>query len=103
MHELGGEEPVICMRALKSVWGNPTSENFKIIPQIAGLSVTRKAGTYLKDLSNKGTVKVLMKARATRQWDKLVQPMTWLKGNGRTNKPEVDIEQLSSGFFSRLK
>lgn len=82
----GGEEPVICMRALKSVWGNPTSENFKKIPQIAGLSVTRKAGTYLKDLCNKGTVKVVMKARATRQWDKLVQPMAWLKGNGRTNE-----------------
>jgi hypothetical protein len=82
----GADEPVICNRALKSVWGNPTTDNFKHIPQITGLSVTRKAGTYLRDLCNKGTVRVLLKAEATRQWDKLVQPMGWLRGSGESNE-----------------
>lgn len=80
------EEEFICMRGLKAVWGNPTPESFKDIPQIAGLSITRKDGIYLKDLClNYGKVEIFMNVQSTRQWDILPQPMAVLKG---TEEPE---------------
>lgn len=83
----GGDEDVICMRALKSVWGNPTPDNFSKIPQIAGLSITRKAGEYLRDLCKKSDrVEILLKAKATREWDKLVQPLAILEGKEEPEK-----------------
>lgn len=83
----GGDEDVICMRALKSVWGNPTPENFNKIPQIVGISITRKAGEYLRDLcKNSDRVEILLKANATRQWDKLVQPLAILEGKEEPEK-----------------
>lgn len=83
----GGDEDVICMRALKTVWGNPTNETFKNIPQIAGLSITRKAGEYLRELCKKNErVEILFKVKSTRQWDKLVQPLAILEGKEEPEK-----------------
>ncbi len=80
----GGDEPVICNRALKAVWGNPTRETFKNIPQLVGLSITRRAGEHLVKLcSENEKVIVQVKAKATRHWDKLVQPMGILEGAER--------------------
>lgn len=80
----GGDEPVICNRALKAIWGNPTRETFKNIPQLVGISITRRAGEHLVKLcSENDKVIVQVKAKATRHWDKLVQPMGILEGAER--------------------
>jgi len=80
------EKELICNRALKAVWGNPTPENFPTIPQLAGVSVTRKDGEYLRELClNNEKVMIRMKAVATREWMTLPQPMGILRG---TVEPE---------------
>jgi len=79
----GADQDVICMRALKAVWGTPTLENYDEIPKIAGLSISRKAGEYLGKLcSANPQVKVLIKAEASNKWEKLVQPLAILHGEG---------------------
>ncbi len=83
----GRDEEVICMRGLKAVWGNPTPESFKDIPQIAGLSITRKDGEYLRDLClNNEKVEIHMNVQSSRQWDVVPQPMAVLKGNEEPEK-----------------
>ena len=77
------DNPVIQMGAVKSVWGNPTPENFKKIPQITVISITRAAGEYLKELCSKGKVKVWLRAEATREWVRANQPVAILKGEDR--------------------
>lgn len=80
------ENELICNRALKAVWGNPTPENFGTIPQIAGVSVTRKDGEYLRDLClNNDKVIVNLDVQSSREWMHLPQPMGILKG---TEEPE---------------
>ncbi|MEM3699418.1 MAG: M28 family peptidase [Candidatus Bathyarchaeia archaeon] len=74
------DNPVIQLGAIKSVWGNPTPETFKKIPQITVISITRTAGEYLKRLSQKGNVRVWLRAEATREWVKAYQPIGILRG-----------------------
>jgi hypothetical protein len=75
--------PVIQMGATKSVWGNPTPETFKKIPQIPVISITRAAGECLKNLCMEGKVKIWMRAEATREWVKSNQPIGIIKGKER--------------------
>lgn len=83
----GNDEEVICHRALKGVWGNPTEDTFNKIPDIVGVGVTRNAGLRLKELCLSGeTVKVKVKAHATRQWSKVQQPVGVLRGNGKSDE-----------------
>jgi len=77
------DNPVIQMGAVKSVWGNPTPENFKKIPQITVISITRAAGEYLKELCLKGKVVVWLRAEATREWVFANQPVGILNGEER--------------------
>ena len=60
------DEELICRRAIKAVWGNPTVETFKNIPQLAAVSICRKDGQYLKKLCADGAVKIHLVAEATR-------------------------------------
>jgi hypothetical protein len=80
------DNPVIQMGAVKSVWGNPTPENFKKIPQIPVISITRAAGEYLQKLCSKGTVKVWLRAEATREWVLANQPVATLKSNAQSDE-----------------
>jgi hypothetical protein len=66
----------IQMGAIKGVWGNPTPEGFMKIPQIVGISISRSAGLYLKELLEKhGRVIVWIRAEATREWVDAHQPV----------------------------
>lgn len=80
------DNPVIQMGAVKSVWGNPTPESFKRIPQIPVISITRASGEYLKELCFKGKVKVWLHAEATREWVLSNQPVGLLKVEGNTKE-----------------
>ena len=80
------ENELICNRALKAVWGNPTPENFDSIPRIAGVSVTRKDGEYLRELClNNEKVVVNLDVQSSREWMHLPQPLGILRG---TEEPE---------------
>jgi len=80
------EEDVICMRALKAVWGNPTTKTFNEIPQIAGVTISRPWGEKLAGLCQKGTVRVKPCVTSPRFWEKLPQPYGILRGSVEPEK-----------------
>ena len=83
----GNDEDVICNRALKAIWGNPTEETFPNIPNIIGVGVTRKTGLMLKKRClESGSVRVRVTATATREWQRVAQPFGVLRGNGRSKE-----------------
>ena len=83
----GNDEEVICNRGLKAVWGNPTEETVKNIPQIVGVGITRNAGLMIKKMCLEGkTVKAKIKAIAKNEWGKLTQPFGILHGNGKSKE-----------------
>ena len=74
------EEDVICMRALKAVWGNPTTKTFDEIPQVCAVTISRPWGERLRDLCLRGKVTVKMNVSSVRKWETLPQPYGFLKG-----------------------
>ncbi len=81
----GEDRDVICMRALKAVWGTPTLQNVSEIPRIAGLSISRKAGEFLRKLCTENSeVNILIRAEASNRWEKLVQPLAILRGKEKS-------------------
>lgn len=85
-------QPLIPMRGLKAVWGNPTPETWKDIPKLFAVTTTRADGEYLKNLCLKGKVKVCINTTSERKWEKVTQPIATLKGgNVSTNSEEFII------------
>lgn len=82
----GNDERVICHRGLKAVWGNPTEETFKKIPDLIGVGVTHTDGLWLRDLCEKGTVTIHVAAQASREWTPVHQPCGILRGNGKRDQ-----------------
>lgn len=83
----GNDEEVICHRALKSVWGNPTPQSLKEMPDLIGVGITRHAGLRIKGLCQRGE-KVIAKvtAIADRKWSKVRQPYGIIRGNGESDE-----------------
>lgn len=83
----GNDEEVICNRGLKAVWGNPTVDTFRNIPDITGISISRTAGLKLKELCTSGQrVQVKVSAIADRKWSKVHQPVGIIHGNGKSDQ-----------------
>lgn len=81
------EKELICNRALKAVWGNPTPESFEKIPQIYGVNITRKDGEYLRDLCLTGEkVELFMNVKSSREWMTLPMPFGVIKGSEEPEK-----------------
>jgi len=80
------DNPTIQRGAIKSVWGNPTPESFKEIPQIPVINITRAAGEYLKGLCSEGKVVVWFRAEATREWVLANQPVGILAGDEKSGE-----------------
>lgn len=80
--------------AVKSVWGNPTPTTFAEIPQIPVVGISRASGEYLKCLLKGGEVEVWLRVESNRRWEKMSQPVGWIKG---TEEPEKFI--LVGGHF----
>ncbi len=81
------DQDFICGRGLKAVWGNPTPETFKDIPQIVGVGITHADGLRLKKLCQSGEKVVLnIKAKSTRSWDMLPMPVGYLRGSEEPEK-----------------
>jgi hypothetical protein len=77
------EDENIQMGGVKSQWGNPTAETIKDVVDIPVLSITRKAGEFLRDLCSKEkTVRVKLSSNVTREWITASQPMGIVRGNG---------------------
>lgn len=74
------QHDVICMRALKGVWGNPTIKTLHEIPQLYGVTVSRAQGECLRQMCSEGRVTVKMRVSSPRKWEKLLQPYGFLRG-----------------------
>ncbi|MFV0334055.1 MAG: M28 family peptidase [Tropicimonas sp.] len=66
-------------RALKAVWGNPTSESWGQIPRLWGVSISRRDGIDLRRRLAAGPVRLRVRATARRDWRRLYQPVGWLR------------------------
>ncbi len=76
----GKDQPVICNRGLKAVWGNPTPQNIKDIPKISGLSISRRDGERIRKLcSLNSSVTVYLQAKSDNRWEELSQPIAILE------------------------
>ncbi len=80
------ERNVLPMGTMKPVWGNPTPDTIDLMPTIPGLAITRKSGEWLKELLNKGKVRVWMRVEATREWIKIPMPIATVKGTEESEK-----------------
>lgn len=83
----GSGQHVICHRALKAVWGNPTRETLSQMPRLIGVGVTQNDGRMLRDWCRSGqTVKVRLAAQSPARWSQICQPFGILHGNGRSDQ-----------------
>lgn len=83
----GSGQHVICHRALKAVWGNPTRETLTRIPRLIGVGVTQSDGRMLRDWCRAGrTVRVRLSAQSPARWSQVCQPFGILRGNGRSDQ-----------------
>ena len=82
----GNDEDVICNRAIKTVWGNPTEETFPKIPNLIAIGVTHNAGLRLKSLCQNCDVRIRISARGDNLWQEVEMPFGILRGNGRTKE-----------------
>jgi hypothetical protein len=57
------------------VWGTPTLENMHMIPDIVAVSISKQDGDLLKQLLNKGPVKVKVSADVETSWRKCIIPV----------------------------
>lgn len=74
------ERKVLQMGTVKPEWGLPTTDNINLMCHIPAMSITRAAGEYLADLCKEGSVRVWMRAEATREWMKTSQPIATVRG-----------------------
>lgn len=83
----GSGQHVICHRALKAVWGNPTRETLSRIPQLIGVGVTQDDGRMLRDWCRSGqTVRIRLAAQSPTKWSQVCQPFGILRGNGKSDQ-----------------
>jgi hypothetical protein len=64
--------PAVPFGSMKSAWGNPTPEALRDeIPDIPCIGITRPEGLRLKELVERGTLKVWLSAKAENGWHEL--------------------------------
>lgn len=80
------EHNVLSYGTTKPLWGNPTPETMDQLPHIPSLRITRQAGEYLKELCQRGEVRVWLRAEASREWAKVTQPVGSLPGRVDSEK-----------------
>ncbi len=78
------DSELIQMGAVKSQWGNPDPDTFRMIPQIAVASISRASGEQLIKYCAEGEVRIRLNACSTREWVEAWQPTAFIKG-GKSN------------------
>ncbi len=91
------EYQYIPWRGLKAVWGNPTPETWKRIPQLVAVSTTRAEGEYLRDLVKQGPVRMRIECTSNRAWGTVYQPVAEIRP--APGSPEADQVIVVSGHL----
>lgn len=76
----------IPLGTVKAVWGNPTDEDFNLMPVLPVVGITRGDGEKMHDLCQRGEVRVRLQAKADRCWGTILLPHIVIPGNGSSKK-----------------
>ncbi len=71
---------------VKAIWGNPTDEDFHLMPTLPAVGITRGEGEKLRALVQRGNVRVRIKAKADRGWGTILLPHIVIPGSGASSK-----------------
>lgn len=77
------DNPSIPMGTVKSVWGNPTVDNFEQMPNLPAIGVSRVEGIKVRELAQRGVVRARVVAKAENGWRTLHQPFGRLNDGHR--------------------
>ncbi len=80
------EHDSLPLGTVKAIWGNPTDEDFHLMPTLPAIGITRGEGEKLLSLVKNGTVRVRLTAKADREWRKILLPHIIIPGNGASKK-----------------
>lgn len=80
IHLWPSDEPYVHEGTVSPVWGTPTPETVKLLPNIAVVQVTQADGNRLRDLVAGGAVRVRLTTKTETGWKRLRLPVTEIKG-----------------------
>ncbi|MGR7996627.1 M28 family peptidase [Xanthobacter sp. ZOL 2024] len=80
------EHNTLPMGTCKPVWGNPTPENFSLMPKIPVVGIKLADGQWLAEQVKAGPVRVRMFCEAENRWGKALLPMARIEGNEEADK-----------------
>jgi Iap family predicted aminopeptidase len=80
------EHDSLPLGTVKAIWGNPTDEDFHLMPTLPAVGITRGDGEKLRDLIKGGTVRVRLTAQAARRWGTILLPHIIIPGKGESKK-----------------
>jgi Iap family predicted aminopeptidase len=80
------EHDSLPLGTVKAIWGNPTDEDFHLMPTLPAVGITRADGEKLRELCKQGTARVRLNAKAERQWGTILLPHIVIPGSGASRK-----------------
>lgn len=80
------EHDSLPLGTVKAIWGNPTDEDFHLMPTLPAVGITRREGERLRELCARGQVRARLQAKAIRQWGKILLPRIVIPGGGASKK-----------------
>jgi len=80
------ESTILPWGTVKPVWGNPTPERMKEMPEIPAVGITRKDGEHLKALLQKKPINILLKVEVLTEWRKIKQPVAYINCGNPTHE-----------------
>jgi hypothetical protein len=80
------EHDSLPLGTVKAIWGNPTDEDFHLMPTLPAVGITRADGEKLRDFCKRGTSRVRLIAKADRQWGTILLPHIVIPGRGDSKR-----------------
>jgi hypothetical protein len=80
------EHDSLPLGTVKAIWGNPTDEDFHLMPTLPAVGITRADGERLREHCKQGNARIRLTAKADRQWGTILLPHIVIPGNGASKK-----------------
>jgi len=80
------EHDSLPLGTVKAIWGNPTDEDFNLMPILPAVGITRADGEKLLGFIKQGNIKVRLIAKADRGWGTILLPHIIIPGRGSSKK-----------------
>jgi Iap family predicted aminopeptidase len=80
------EHDSLPLGTVKAIWGNPTDEDFHLMPTLPAVGITRADGEKLREFCKQGPPRVRLTAKADRQWGTILLPHIVIPARGASKK-----------------